>query len=146
MRQVPRSPRRAIVNRLVRNGRDCRREDLARASHRAAGCSLRIATRASADRGVRAIRSSTSIPIIWQIVQIGLLKWRHCREPFLARQLFHIVQGLWGDDPAILLIELWKLPLRSAQPALHYTQYPAHILDDPYCHKDILIAVRRDQH
>src|SRR5262245_45493843 len=67
---------------------------------------------------VRSTQSAkrTSIPIIWQIVQ---LIFSHCQEPFLARELFHIVQGLWGNDPAILLIELWKLPLRSLQPAQH---------------------------
>ena len=32
-------------------------------------------------------------------------------EPFLAGQICHIVQGLWGNDPAILLIKLRKLTL-----------------------------------
>src|SRR5262249_6122834 len=72
----------------------------------------------------------------------ALLKRWHCLEPFLSRKLFHIVQGLWGNDPAIFLIELWKLPLRSTQP----TQEISHSFCHPDCHKDLLVAVRGYQH
>ena len=34
-----------------------------------------------------------------------LFKRWHCPESFLAGEFFHIVQGLWGNDPALLLIE-----------------------------------------
>jgi hypothetical protein len=35
-----------------------------------------------------------SIHISCLIAQIGILVWRHCQEPFLAGELFHIAQGL----------------------------------------------------
>src|SRR5262249_12609973 len=70
-----------------------------------------------------------------------LKRW-HCLEPFLSRKLFHIVQGLWGNDPAIFLIELWKLPLRSTQPTQEISLSFCH----PDCHKDLLVAVRGYQH
>src|SRR6516164_6434318 len=59
--------------------------------------------------------------------------WWHRLEPFLTGQLFHIVvQGLWGNDPATVLIELWKLPLRSAQP----TQRPSLSFCCLHTHRD----------
>src|SRR6516165_7463010 len=73
-----------------------------------------------------------------------LLMWWHRQEPFLAGQLFHNVQRLWGNDPTTVLIELWKLSFRSAQP----TQYasPSFCCLHPHRDKNILAVVRGNQH
>jgi len=73
-----------------------------------------VATRTSAKTWFpirEAISVAASVMYILPERPLGLgrqlLKWWHCPELFLAGELFHIVvQGLWGNDPAILLIEL----------------------------------------
>jgi hypothetical protein len=65
-------------------------------------------------------------------------------EPFLAWKFLHIVQGFWGNTPVTVLIELWKLPLRSAQPTQHASLSFCYL--NPHPDKNILVVVQGNQH